>query len=490
MRASGVLMHISSLPSSFGIGTMGKSAYEFVDFLKNSGQKLWQLLPIAPTSYGDSPYQSFSTYAGNPYFIDLDILSDENLLEKSEYETIEWGDDETNVDYGKLYEFRFHVLKMAFKRFCKAPDIEYEAYKQDNSFWLSDYALYMAIKEENGGISWQEWDEATKVRHIKVIDQKRAELKDEIEFWSFVQYEFYKQYYKLKEYANKNGIKIIGDIPIYVALDSADVWANPELFLLDEDLKPIEVAGCPPDYFSKTGQLWGNPLYNWDIMKKTGFDWWIKRVSAAAKTYDAVRIDHFRGFESFYAVPAKDDTAENGVWRKGPNLELFEIIKKKLNNPNIIAEDLGYITEPVKKLLEATGYPGMKVLQFAFNSGEESNYLPHNFNRNCICYTGTHDNDTILGWLDTITTADLDYLMKYLNVDSKADCVYGLIRLALASAADTAITTMQDLLELPTKCRMNIPSTAQGNWRWRATKSQFTNELSEKVYALTKLYWR
>ncbi|MFZ2537711.1 MAG: 4-alpha-glucanotransferase, partial [Oscillospiraceae bacterium] len=417
-------------------------------------------------------------------------LNDEQLLEKTEYATLFWGDDETNVEYGKLYELRFDVLRIAFRRFCKAPNTQYEAYKQDNSFWLCDYALYMAIKDENGGVSWQEWDETIKVRDKETIELKRSRLKDEIEFWSFVQYEFYKQFYKLKAYANANEIKIIGDIPIYVALDSADVWASPELFLLDKDLKPIEVAGCPPDYFSKTGQLWGNPLYNWDNMKKTGFDWWVKRVLAATKTYDAVRIDHFRGFESFYAVPAKDETAQNGVWRKGPDLELFEVIKAKLNNPNIIAEDLGYITEPVKKLLEATGYPGMKVLQFAFDSGEENNYLPHNFNKNCICYTGTHDNDTITGWLDTINTSDLNYLMEYLNVKNKADCVYGLIRLAIASVADTAITTMQDLLELPTECRMNIPSTAQGNWRWRGKKSQFTSKLSEKINSLTKLYGR
>lgn len=490
MRASGILMHISSLPSKYGIGTLGQEGYDFVDFLKASGQKLWQLLPITPTSYGDSPYQSFSTYAGNPYFIDLDILHADGLLKPSEYTTLCWGEDEEKVDYGKLYELRFGVLKKAFMRFIKAPDSEFETYKEENSFWVYDYALYMAIKFENDGVSWQEWDDSLRFREPAIMEQKKRLLQNEIEFWCFIQYEFYKQFYKLKEYANENGIQIIGDIPIYVALDSADVWANPNLFLLDEDLKPIEVAGCPPDYFSKTGQLWGNPLYNWAGMKETGYDWWIKRIADATKTYDAVRIDHFRGFESFYAIPAEDETAQNGVWHEGPGIELFELIRSKLDNPNIIAEDLGHITEPVRELLKATGYPGMKVLQFAFCAGQDNAYLPHNFNQNCICYTGTHDNDTIAGWLESTSTEDLSYVMDYLQVNSKADCIFGLIRLGFGSVADTAITTMQDWLELSTEHRMNIPATPQGNWRWRAKHTQFTQMLSEKINALTKLYWR
>ncbi|WMJ23228.1 4-alpha-glucanotransferase [Paludicola sp. MB14-C6] len=490
MRSSGILMHISSLPSNYGIGTMGKTAYDFVDFLKQSGQKIWQLLPINPTSYGDSPYSSFSLYAGNPYFIDLDILHEEKLLEHSEYHNLNWGDDEEKVDYGKIFELRFNVLKKAFERFIKNADFQYEAFKQDNYFWLYDYSLYMALKFDNNNLSWQEWDEALRKRDKEALHQKEIQLKNEIEFWKFVQYKFYKQFYKLKQYANKNGIKIIGDIPIYVALDSADVWANPELFMLDEDLKPIEVAGCPPDDFAKTGQLWGNPLYNWEVMKQRGYDWWVNRIGTATKIYDIVRIDHFRGFESYYAIKAESETAEHGTWRKGPDIELFNTIKAKLSNPDIIAEDLGHFTEPVKTLLNATGYPGMKVLQFGFNSGEDSTFLPHNFKRNTVCYTGTHDNDTIKGWLDSLNEADLKYVMDYLNVDNKDDCIYGLIRLAWASVCDMAITTMQDLLKLPTEARMNIPSTAQGNWRWRMKKDQLTQELTQKLYTLTKLYWR
>lgn len=497
MRASGILMHISSLPSDYGIGTMGAAGFEFVDFLKASGQRLWQLLPVAQTSYGDSPYQSFSTFAGNPYFIDLDLLCEEKLLKKSEYDKIDWGTDETAVDYGKLYENRFIVLKKAYRRFALLDEqkhADYQKFLRQNKFWLDDYACFMAIKFQNGGISWQEWDDELRLRKPSVLKRKKLELHEEIEFWKFVQYEFFLQFGKLKAYANKNGIQIIGDIPIYVALDSADVWSNPGLFLLDDDLRPIDVAGCPPDYFSKTGQLWGNPLYRWDVMEKDNYAWWIKRIMGAGKTYDIVRIDHFRGFESYYSIPATAKTAKKGEWRKGPDMALFdELQKQKKRVPNIIAEDLGLITPPVRALLKASGYPGMKVLQFAFNARQDNLYLPHNYDKNCICYLGTHDNNTTEGWLADIadnSKADLKYLMDYLHVKKITDCRAGLTRLAMSSIADTVILTMQDLLGLPEDARMNMPSIPQGYWRWRMTKEQYLDKTQRDLLFLTKLYQR
>lgn len=493
MRTSGVLMHISSLPSDYGIGTMGKSAFEFIDFLKGAGQKLWQLLPVSQTSYGDSPYQSFSTFAGNPYFIDLTLLTREKLLKKSEYESIDWGDDKTAVDYGKIYKNRFIVLKKAHDRFKKKSDkdkAEYNKFIKKNGKWLPDYALFMALKFEHGGRAWQEWERPLRVRSPRAIKAKRIELADQIDFWTFVQYKFFEQFALMKAYANKNGIKIIGDIPIYVAADSADVWANPKLFLLDEDLKPIDVAGCPPDYFSKTGQLWGNPLYRWEVMEQDGYKWWINRILGAGKTYDIVRIDHFRGFESYYAIPASAKTAQTGEWRKGPDIALFEKLNKQKHIPQIIAEDLGLITEPVHELLRASGYPGMKVLQFAFNAGQDNAYLPHNYEKNCICYTGTHDNDTIEGWLDSISKKDASYLLDYLNITKREEAREALIRLGMASVADTFITTMQDLLGLLSIARMNMPSIPQGYWRWRMEKGQCSKEIQKKLLYLTRLYHR
>lgn len=490
MRGSGILLHLSSLSSPYGIGTMGKEAYQFVDFLKESEQKYWQLLPISPTSYGDSPYQSFSIYAGNPYFIDFEILTNEGLLLKEEYEEIDWGKSATIVDYSKLYQNRYTVLHAAFNRFLLTDKKGFSVYKKSHSSWLSDYGLFMALKFKNDGKPWSEWEINLRNRETSVIASYKKDLFEEIEFWSFVQFKFFKQWSSLKKYANKNSIKLIGDIPIYCALDSADVWMNPSLFLLDNELNPTEVAGCPPDYFSPTGQLWGNPLYNWKLMKQDNYLWWSNRIKASANLFDIVRIDHFRGFESFYAIPSADLTAEKGSWKRGPGYDLFKKVMQAIGNVEIIAEDLGFITDEVKEMLKKTGFPGMKVLEFAFDSSGGSDYLPHNYTQNCVVYTGTHDNDTLKGWLDTTSKADIKFLMKYLNIKDKNDICWGIIRSAWSSTADTAIAQMQDFLNLGSKARMNIPSTIGGNWCWRMKESELSNGLSKKLKKITRLYNR
>lgn len=490
MRSSGVLMHLSSLPSDYGIGTMGKAAYDFVDFLEKAGQKLWQVLPVNPTSYGDSPYQSFSTYAGNPYFIDLDLLAMDGLLEDSDYAGLDWGSDPAKVDYSRIFELRFPVLKKAYATFARKPQAAFSAFQKENAAWLDDYALYMAIKRAHWDHSWTEWEESLRRREPVMLARWKKELESEIGFWKFLQYEFARQWKRLKAYANDKGVRIVGDIPIYVAMDSADVWANPEMFLLDSELHPIDVAGCPPDYFSETGQLWGNPVYNWEEHRRDGYRWWLSRISAALSRYDIVRIDHFRGFESFWAVPAEDETAENGEWRKGPGMELFDCVNEKLGGASIIAEDLGLITEPVRALLKASGYPGMKVLEFAFTAGQDSDYLPHNYGKNCVCYTGTHDNDTLAGWFDSISEADREFVMAYTRSRTPEEGPWDLISLAWASTADTAIAQMQDFLELGSEARMNTPSTPSGNWSWRLISGQLTDELAERMAEMTRLYWR
>lgn len=490
MRSSGILMHLSSLPSDYGIGTMGKAAFEFIDFLEDAGQKNWQILPITPTSYGDSPYQSFSTFAGNPYFIDLDLLCEEGLLKKEEYEKQNFGIDDKKVDYQKIYELRFPLLRKAAQRFYRElPLQQLEDFKRKNKDWLYDYALFMALKSAHNGQSWIHWEDEFRLRKSDAIMQASKKWKDEIDFFIFLQYIFFKQWNKMKSYANKKGIQIIGDLPIYVAMDSADVWANPELFLLDENLNPTVVAGCPPDYFAETGQLWGNPIYQWDYMKKTGYEWWIRRIKAAVSTYDTVRIDHFRGFESFWAVPGKDKTAVNGTWEKGPGMDLFQKVQQ-LGNVSIIAEDLGLITQPVKDLLKDSGYPGMKVLQFAFTPEIESDYLPHRYDHHCVCYTGTHDNNTLLGWLSELSESERTYVYQYTRSKTDQECIWNLIATAWASPADIAITTMQDLLELSSEARMNTPSISTGNWTWRAERGCFTKQLAKRINDLTKLYWR
>ena len=393
-------MHISSLAEKYGIGSFGKSAYEFADFLKEAGQSYWQILPLGPTSYGDSPYQSFSAFAGNPYFIDLDTLANEGLLKTEDYVDIDFGSDEF-VDYEKLFTERNKVLHIAYENSKGKLTAQIDAFARENSSWLKDYAMYMAIKFEMELRSWQEWDEDIKLRQPEVMATYEKELKDEIDYWIFVQYQFYKQWETLKGYTNSLGIKIIGDIPIYVSADSSDAWANDKLFKLDENKNPISVAGCPPDAFSDDGQLWGNPIYDWDYLEETGYEWWIERLKASLKLYDVIRIDHFRGFESYWQIPFGHKTAKKGKWVKGPGIKLFKAVKEKLGDIDVIAEDLGYMTDKVINFRDKTGYPGMKVLQFAFDTREESDYLPHNYTKNCIVYTGTHDNDTVMGWMDT-----------------------------------------------------------------------------------------
>lgn len=490
MRASGILLPVSSIPSAYGIGSFSKEAYEFVDFLEKAGQSYWQILPLGPTGYGDSPYQSFSTFAGNPYYIDFEELIEEGLLTKEQCEECDWGGSEAYVDYEKIYKSRFRVLKEAFDNSRLGDNEDFQAFVAENAFWLSDYSLYMAVKDSYKGKSWSEWDGDIRLRKPEAIEKYAEKLKEEILFYEFQQYLFDTQWRKLKKYANDKGVKIIGDIPIYVALDSADTWANPELFQLDENRRPTGVAGCPPDAFSATGQLWGNPLYKWDYHKETEYAWWIQRISYCYKLYDVVRIDHFRGFDEYYNIPFGDTTAEFGRWEKGPGYDLFKVMKKKIGNKPVIAEDLGFLTPTVNQLLKKSGYPGMKVLQCAFDSREESDYLPHNYTANSVVYTGTHDNDTTVGWYQTISRRDRSFARKYLNIKTGRELEWNFIRAALGSVSDTAVIPMQDYLGLGSEARINVPSTLGTNWKWRMTKGQIPEGLAEKIYDLCKLYGR
>ena len=485
-RASGVLMPVFSLPSKYGIGCFSKEAYKFVDQLKKAGQSYWQILPLGPTGYGDSPYQSFSTYAGNPYFIDLKTLVKEGLLTKKECKEVRCK-EQKKIDYEKIYQNRFKILKKAYRRFQK--NDKYEKFLEENAFWLEDYCMYMAIKDAHEGKSWSEWEELLKKREKTALEKVKEELEDEIGFYQFQQYEFDRQWKKLHTYAKEQGIQIIGDIPIYVAFDSADAWAAPELFQFDEENNPIRVAGCPPDAFAKTGQLWGNPLYRWDVHKNTGFEWWIKRLAHCFNMYDVVRIDHFRGFDEYYAIPYGDETAENGEWMPGPGMDLFLKMKETLGDLPIIAEDLGFLTDTVRQLLKDSGYPGMKVLEFAFVAGEDSDYLPHNYDKNCVVYTGTHDNDTLQGWYQTLSEEDKEMTKEYLNNPYTPDeeVHWDFISLAMRSVADTCIIPVQDYLGLGNKARINMPSTLGGNWMWRMKKGAFTDELIKKIRKTTEV---
>lgn len=488
MRKCGILMPIFSLPSKYGIGTFGKEAYRFVDFLKKGGQSLWQILPLNPTNYGDSPYQSFCSYAGNPYFIDIEALIEEGLLKQCEADICDFGDNHLKIDYGKLYENRLNLLRIAFKRF--SPDNEYNEFCSKNKAWLLPYSLFMAIKKKNNYICWNEWEKNEKDYNLAI---KNSELyTDEMNFHQFVQYEFFKQWFSLKNYANKNGIKIIGDMPIYVAFDSADVWSSPSEFQLDKHFNPLKIAGCPPDAFSDDGQLWGNPLYRWDKMKSDNFKWWKNRFSYILKLYDIVRIDHFRGFESYYAIPFGDKDAVNGRWEKGPDIDFFKVLNEEFGDElPIIAEDLGYITPEVHSLLKKTGFPGMKVLQFAFSVDGESNYLPHNIaDKNCIIYTGTHDNDTNTGWLTSGDANEVDFARHYLGIKNNADFNWSMIKAALMSVADTCILTMADLVSLGSEGRINTPATCENNWTWRIDGGCINDWLSNILYENTALYSR
>jgi 4-alpha-glucanotransferase len=492
MRASGILMPVFSLPSRYGIGSFSKSAYQFVDMLKKAGQKYWQILPLCPTSYGDSPYQSFSTYAGNPYFIDLDQLIEEKLLTRKECQACDFGDDPQDIDYGKLYENRFKLLRKAYERANVGEDQEFEAYRRENAWWLDDYALFMAVKDRFDGVAWNEWAEDIRLRWSNAMDYYRRELYYEIEFYSYLQFVFMKQWKKLKNYANINGIEIIGDIPIYVAFDSADAWANPELFQFDSENLPTAVAGCPPDGFSADGQLWGNPLYRWDYHRETGFDWWIRRIAYCSELYDVVRIDHFRGFDEYYSIPYGDTTARNGHWEKGPGIALFEAAKNRLGELNIIAEDLGYITDSVKKLVADSGFPGMKVLEFAFDSREKSDYLPYTYEKNSVVYTGTHDNETIAGWYAGLDKSDLKMCTDYMNIDRIPGKEYhwDFIRLAMLSVSDLCVIPIQDYLGLDNCARINHPSTLGTNWRWRLAKGQLSASLLKEIREMTRISGR
>lgn len=486
MRASGILMPISSLPSPYGIGTMGAAARSFVDFLVKSGQAYWQILPVCPTSYGDSPYQSFSTFAGNPYFIDLDDLAKQGLLLPEEYASIDWECTPDCINYGVMYEKRYAVLRCAAKRLLAKPGADYRRFVKENDFWLPDYALFMALKDAHNGACWLEWEEPLRRREPAAMAAARQQYADDVAFWQAVQFMFYSQWQALKHYANQQEIRIIGDLPIYVALDSVDVWSCPQEFQLDENLLPTEVAGCPPDGFSATGQLWGNPLFDWDSMAKTGYAWWVRRIKHMCSIYDVVRIDHFRGFAGYYAIPYGEATARNGRWREGPGYALFAAIKKKLGSPRIIAEDLGFLTEDVTALLKQCGYPGMKVLEFAFDPREPSNYLPHNYTENCICYTGTHDNETLMQFCENLSPDSDAYAREYLGIGPDDDLPDAIIDAGMQSKANLFVAQIQDYLRLGAEARMNEPGTLKPqNWRWRLTPGQLTDALAEKIARLT-----
>ena len=483
-------MPISSLPSPYGIGTLGAAAREFADFLAAGGQSCWQLLPICPTSYGDSPYQSFSSYAGNPYFIDLDDLAAEGLLEPEEYRGLDWGDDPQRVDYGLMYAQRYPVLKKAAQRLLADPPAQYAAFCKASA-WLDDYALFMALKDKHGGASWFTWEPDIRLRRPKALAAAERELAGEAAFWKAVQFLFFRQWDALKSYANSRGVSIIGDLPIYVSADSADVWANPGQFQLDGEGIPTEVAGCPPDGFSADGQLWGNPLFRWDRMKEDGYQWWIDRIAFQFTIYDVLRIDHFRGFDAYYAIPYGEATARNGRWRPGPGLEFFRAVEARLGKRDIIAEDLGFLTDSVRELLRETGYPGMKILEFAFDSRDNgSDYLPHCYPPHCVAYTGTHDNDTILGWMATAPKKDVSFAKAYLRLSAREGYHWGMMRSAWASPADLAVMQAQDLLGLGSEARMNIPSTLGENWKWRALPGAFTPQLATRLRKEARVYQR
>lgn len=493
MRKSGILLPVASLPGKYGIGTFGKEAYKFVDALSDAGQSYWQILPLGPTGYGDSPYQSFSTFAGNPYFIDLETLIEEGLLTKKECDSCDFGSSNDYIDYEKIYLSRYDLLKKAFERSKISNKKDYKDFCQRNGAWLDDYALFMAIKNSFGGVSYIEWDDDIRTRQPEAVDSYTKKYSKDIDYYKFLQYEFDKQWKALKAYANAKDVKIIGDIPIYVAFDSADTWANPELFQFDTKGYPIAVAGCPPDGFSATGQLWGNPLYDWKYHKETGYEWWITRIAHCYELYDMVRIDHFRAFDAYYAIPYGDKTAEFGKWKKGPGMGLFKAIKAELGELDMIAEDLGFLTDSVLELVKKSGFPGMKVLQFAFDSREDSDYLPHNYIKNTVVYTGTHDNETVVGWFGNMKKVDRQMALDYLNVrefSSDFELSRALIRLAMGSVSNLCIIPMQDYLALGSEARINTPATLGGNWVWRMKKGAFTKKLSKEIRDITKLYAR
>ncbi|HHT55815.1 MAG TPA: 4-alpha-glucanotransferase [Acholeplasma sp.] len=485
-RTSGILLHVTSLPSNYGIGTFGKEAYRFVDFLEKTNQTYWQFLPLGPTSFGDSPYQSFSINALNPYFIDLDILVKEGLLKKKDIIDSTYS---KKINYGKLYSERYQVLRKAFNNFDNKNQ-DYLNFINNHHDWVYDYAHFMAIKKHFDDVSLMYWPKEVRTRDDFTLHLLIEKNEEDINFQLFLQYQAYKQFYELKKYANKKGIKLIGDIPIYVSYDSSDVWTRPELFMLDHENIPTFVAGVPPDNFSKDGQLWGNPLYNWPKHQEENFKWWIKRIKRQIDLFDVIRIDHFIGFVNYYKIPATDETAANGVWEKALGRELFKQVKQELGELNIIAEDLGVITDEVRELLKDTGFPGMKLLQFAFDSREESDYIPHLYPVNAVAYTGTHDNETTKEWFSKLNENDLAYCLEYINCTNKRNQVDSLIKETLKSPAKLAIIPMQDYLGLGSEGRMNIPSTLGNNWMWRLNNDYETKDLIDKIKRFTNLYGR
>ena len=489
-RSAGILLPVSSLPSPYGIGCFSQEAYDFVDWLKEAGQTYWQILPLGVTSYGDSPYQSFSAFAGNPYFISLDELVKEGVLTAEECKKAKFGRKADDIDYSQLYKERGRLLRLAYSRSDIGHNAAFAAFCEKNKWWLDDFALFMAVKGRFEGKPWIEWAEDIRLRWQNAMDYYRRELYFEVEYYKYLQFKFDQQWRALKAYANEKGIRIIGDIPIYVALDSADAWANPQMFQLDEDNIPTAVAGVPPDGFSPTGQLWGNPLYRWEKHRETGYQWWITRLWYCFELYDVVRIDHFRGFDEYFSIPYGSETAAPGHWEKGPGYELFDVMKKKLGRKKVIAEDLGFLTPSVIRLVKKTGYPGMKILQFAFDAGNDSEYLPHNYDKNCVVYTGTHDNDTTVGFLQNMPEKDKKFAKKYLGHKNDKKLCFEIIRAALSSCADTAIIPMQDYLELDSSARINTPSTLGCNWKWRMDKNALDPKLAKKIYKMAKLYAR
>ena len=494
-RAGGILLHPTSLPGRYGIGDLGPQAYRFVDWLASTGCKLWQILPLGPTGYGDSPYQCFSAFAGNPYLISFDALIEDGLLTQNDLAAMpEFS--ASRVDFGLLIPWKLAILQKAFSHLSAASESlqkEFKRFSKENFAWLDDYALFMSIKEANGGGAWSGWDESLRKRKKAAIDQARAEQAQNIQRHSFYQFLFFRQWHKLRAYAHGRGLTIIGDIPIFIAYDSADAWANPSLFFIDDDSLPTVVAGVPPDYFSATGQLWGNPLYKWSAHKKTGYEWWIERFHSVLSLVDIVRLDHFRGFAGYYEIPYGAPTAETGQWVTGPGKTFFETIYPALSNKKgqtlpIIAEDLGVITDDVEELRDSFNLPGMKILQFGF-SGAENPFLPHNYPKNCVAYTGTHDNDTVLGWYETAPEHERDFARRYLGTNGD-NIAWDLIRSVWSSVAVYAVAPMQDVLALGTEARMNFPSKLGGNWEWRMSESDMSESLAGRLREMNQLYLR
>ena len=497
-RAGGILLHPTSLPGPYGIGDLGPQAYRFVDWLESTGCKLWQVLPLGPTGYGDSPYQCFSAFAGNPYLISFDALIEDGLLTKNDFADMP-DFSASRVDFGLLIPWKLDLLQKAFSRFASASEglrKSFEYFSAENASWLDDYALFMALKEANGGGAWSDWQKNIRTRKKTAMDRARKENAESVLRYSFYQFLFFRQWNKLHAYANERDIQIIGDIPIFIAYDSADAWANPELFFLDENRLPTVVAGVPPDYFSPTGQLWGNPLYRWDVHKETGYVWWLERFRAVLKLVDIVRLDHFRGFAGYFEIQAGQPTAEQGRWVPGPGSDFFKVMDERLSDGSstpeielpIIAEDLGLITPDVVALRDEFRLPGMKILQFGFVSPKDP-FLPHNYPANCVAYTGTHDNDTACGWFESAPAVERDFALRYLNTDG-SDFAWDLIRGVWSSVAVYALAPMQDLLSLGTEARMNFPSRLGGNWGWRMQESDLNEALASRMRELNELYYR